>query len=83
MNEPEACPVAMESEGGAVRAALSSDIEIVASTGAGLVSVTLQALLAPEERTEGVHTTEEIVGGETRLTVACEEPLNVAVRVAV
>jgi hypothetical protein len=66
-----------------VEALLANEME-TPDTGAGFERVTAQEPLEFVERLEGVHCRDETTAGETRaMEVDCEDPLSVAITVAV
>ena len=79
----DAAPTATVTEAGVVSRGLLLDKEIVATLTAALFKVTVQVLVAPEERLPPVQVSEERAAGATRLRVVdCETPFKVAVSVA-
>jgi hypothetical protein len=77
-------PVATIADAGTVRFALLLTSAITVNPVAGLVKVTVQELVVPELRLEGLQVTEETANRASRFRVAlCEPPFRVAVTVAV
>ena len=84
LNVAVVAAAATVTDAGTVKAALLSEIAIVAPpVGAALLKVTVQVLEAFGPRLVGLHASEDTTTGATRLTVAFAElPLYVAVTVA-